>query len=118
MRVTACGIFMKGSLETMIGIIFLAFMALLGTSYITASLTTQKAQNYHAGVVAELEASDFASDVITSCETKAVDNGYNSLTITVNGSGQGRYAKVVLDYDYSIPLLNRIIDHEIVGYAR
>lgn len=110
---------MKGSIETMLGIILLAFMALLGTSYITASLTTQKAQNYHAAVVAELEASDFSTSVVSSCKTKAKDNGYKNLTITVNGnSDTGKYAKVVLDYDYAIPLLNRMIDHEIVGYAR
>lgn len=69
---------MKGSIETMLGIILLAFMALLGTSYITASLTTQKAQNYHAAVVAELEASDFSTSVVSSCKTKAKDNGYKT----------------------------------------
>ena len=41
---------MKGAIETMIGILVLTFMAVLGTSYITASLNTQRAQNYHASV--------------------------------------------------------------------
>ena len=31
---------MKGAIETMIGVVVLAFMALLGTAYITASLNT------------------------------------------------------------------------------
>ena len=72
---------MKGAIETMIGVVVLAFMALLGTAYITASLNTQSAQKYHAAVVTEVEASDFADSVIASCETTARDNGYTNLKL-------------------------------------
>ncbi len=110
---------MKGVIETAVGIIVLAFLAVLGTSYIVVSLNTQRAQNYHAAVVAEVEASDYADDVIADCREKAETNGYNSLAVEKKESLDGKtYAKVVLDYNYSIPVLGMFMEHEIVGYAR
>ena len=111
---------MKSASETMVGVIVLAFMAILGTSYITASLNTQRAQNYHSAVVSEIEASNYANDVIQDCKEKAIENGYNALTIDKKTTLSGNsYAKVTLDYSYSIPILNMIgLEHEIVGYAR
>ena len=38
---------MKGAIETMVGVVLIAFMAVLSTAYISASLNTQKAQAYH-----------------------------------------------------------------------
>lgn len=111
---------MKGAIETMIGILVLTFMAVLGTSYITASLNTQRAQNYHAAVIQELENSDFADSVILEEKTKALENNYNELKIEKKISDRTGefYAKVTLDYNYSIPILNMFMEHEIVGYAR
>lgn len=111
---------MKGAVETMVGIVFMTFMAVLGTGYIIASLNTQSAQHYHAAVIAEIESADLADSVIQSCEEKALENGYKDLTIQkVEGNmGAGAYAKVTLTYDYTIPLLNMLLEHEIVGYAR
>ena len=110
---------MKGAIETAFGIIVMAFMVIVGTSYITASLNTQRAQNYHSAVVAEIEASDFSDDVISELKTKAKNNGYTSLTINKQTSTSGKeYAEVVLDYKYNIPILAMFMDHEIVGYAR
>lgn len=110
---------MKGAVETMIGIIMIAFMAVLSTAYITASLNTQKAQNYHSAVVAEVEAGDYSESVIQSCKEKAVDNGYASLEIEplISTSGE-KYARVALSYDYTLPVLELFLEHEIVGYAR
>lgn len=110
---------MKGAVETMIGMIMIAFMAVLSTAYITASLNTQKAQNYHSAVMAEVEAGDFSDVVIQNCEEKAVENGYTSLRIEpLVSSGSGKYAKITLNYDYTIPILDLFLEHEIVGYAR
>lgn len=111
---------MKGSIETAIGIIMLAFMSVLGASYVTVSLNTQRAQNYHAAVIQELENSDYADSVIASAKEKAKENGYGELKIykkTSSATGEP-YAKVILPYKYSIPVLGIKWDHEIVGYAR
>lgn len=110
---------MKGAVETMVGIVLIAFMAVLSTAYITASLNTQKAQKYYSAVVTEIEASDFTESVMESCKTKAVENGYTDLTIQPVISAAGsKYAKVTLTYDYTIPLLNLFLEHQITGYAR
>lgn len=111
---------MKSAIETMIGIVVLTFMAVLGTSYITASLSTQRAQNYHAAVVQELENSNFAANVIDSEKEKAVENGYDGLDIQLftNSETNTTYAKVTLPYSYGIPILGQSREHEIVGYAR
>lgn len=110
---------MKGAVETMIGIILIAFMAVLSTGYITASLNTQKAQNYHSVVTAEVEASGFSPEVIAKCVENAGKNGYTNLEIEPVTSAEGRsYARIVLTYDYTIPLLNMFLTHQITGYAR
>ena len=111
---------MKGAIETAIGIVILAFMGVLGASYVTVSLNTQRAQNYHAAVVQELENSDYADDVIASAIEKAEENGYGELKIEKKESSSTgeAYAKVTLPYHYSIPILSIDWDHEIVGYAR
>lgn len=103
----------------MSGIILIAFMAVLSTAYITASLNTQRAQNYHSTVVTELEAADFSAEVAGELQTAAVENGYADLNIqNLTGVNGRKYAKVTLVYDYTIPVLNLFLEHRIVGYAR
>lgn len=111
---------MKGAIETAIGIIMLTFMSVLGASYITVSLNTQRAQNYHSTVINELENSDCSDEVIIKIKEKAAENGYESLAIEKKhiASSNETYAKVTLAYDYSIPILGIHWDNEIVGYTK
>lgn len=100
---------MKGAIETMVGVVLIAFMAVLSTAYISASLNTQKAQAYHSTVVTEIEASDYNAEVLEKCKKKALENGYENLDIQVVTSAAGsKYAKVTLAYRYTIPLLNML----------
>ena len=106
---------MKGAIETMVGVVLIAFMAVLSTAYISASLNTQKAQAYHSTVVTEIEASDYNAEVLEKCKKKALEN----LDIQVVTSAAGsKYAKVTLAYRYTIPLLNMLLEHQITGYAK
>lgn len=110
---------MKGAVETMMGIIMIAFMAVLSTAYITASLNSQSAQNYHSAVIAEVEAGDFSENVISGCRENALKNGYADLAInTMTSANNEKYAKVTLTYNYTIPILDLLLKHQIVGYAR
>ena len=110
---------MKGSLETMFGILVIAFMAVLGASYIAVALNTQRAQNFHSAVISEVENSDFSTEVINDLKEKSKENGYQNLTVAVNKGKTGKeYAKVTLTYKYSVPLLSVNKTNEIVGYAR
>ena len=110
---------MKGAVETMVGMILIAFMAVLSAAYITASLNTQSAQNYHSSVIAEIEAGDFSEAVIQSCREKAGANGYENLRVDLmEGEENEKFAKVTLTYAYTMPVLDLLLEHQIVGYAR
>ena len=65
---------MKGAIETMVGVVLIAFMAVLSTAYISASLNTQKAQAYHSTVVTEIEASDYNAEVLEKYAFGASDH--------------------------------------------
>lgn len=110
---------MKGAIETMTGVVLIAFMAVLSTAYISASLNTQKAQTYHSTIITEIEASDYSTEIIEKCRKKVLENGYDNLDVQVVTSAAGsKYAKVTLTYRYSIPLLNMLLEHQITGYAK
>ena len=116
---------MKGAIETMVGVVLIAFMAVLSTAYISASLNTQKAQAYHSTVVTEIEASDYNAEVLEKCKKKALENGYENLDIHLDegtnilyGDNAQGNAKVTLAYRYTIPLLNMLLEHQITGYAK
>lgn len=98
------------------GILIIAVMVILSTCYITASMNTRHAQNFHAAAVAEIEASHFSNAVIAEVTEKAEDNGFTSLDVDVLENMD--MAEVTLVYDYTIPFLNVLLNHEIVGYAR
>lgn len=110
---------MKGAVETMIAVVLIAFMAVLSTVYITASLNTQRAQMYHSAVITEIEASDYTPSVIERCRQNALENGYEALEIrTITGASGSKYAKVTLKYRYSVPLFGMDLMHQITGYAK
>ena len=112
---------MKGAIETMVGVVLIAFMAVLSTAYISASLNTQKAQAYHSTVVTEIEASDYNAEVLEKCKKKALENGYENLDIQVVTSAAAITSRVhtkALAYRYTIPLLNMLLEHQITGYAK
>lgn len=113
---------MKSAIETFLSVIMITFMAVLSTCYITSSLNTRRAQNYHASVITEVEASDFSDEVIAGCITNAKENGYvqedGSSSLFINKTGELQTAEVTLKYQYLLPILNVKMEHEIKGYAR
>ena len=110
---------MKSAIETMIGIIVLTLMTVLGASFITASLSDQRAKSYHASVIQELQNSNLSSEVIENVKIKAAENGYENLDIVVyeNAETDSSYATVTLTYKYSIPVLGQTKTHVINGDA-
>ena len=116
---------MKSAIETFMGIIIITLMAVIATCYITASIDTRHAQNYHAGAIAEIEASNHAESVISDCVAKAKENGFtykdgagNEVSgLETNKTAMG-VTEVTLKYHYTIPFLNIFLEHKLVGYAR
>lgn len=113
---------MKGAIEIFAAVVLIAFMAVLSTSYITASIDTRNAQNFHATAISKIEASNFSQQVIDECIEDAKENGFlkedGSSGLTVVKMEELDLAEVTLIYHYTMPLLNSVLEHELVGYAR
>lgn len=111
---------MKGTIEFFVIIIVFALMALSGTAFITATINTSNARDYHASVVNEIEESNFNTDVINGLYTDASGKGYSLEPITVTEiENHRKVAEVVLDYTYDVGILNITGErHSIRGYAR
>ena len=61
----------------------------------------------------------FRASVIESCKEQAIKNGYSSLDVKKIQTIYGYpCALVELDYRYTIPVLDLLLDHHIKGYAR
>lgn len=111
---------MKGAVEYFVGTIILIVAIYLMASYIAASIDTANARDFHAAVVAEIEAGNFSQKIIEKCKGTAEENGYVlSVEAPIELQNHEKMAEVVLTYQYSIALLDIKEDvHEIRGVAR
>lgn len=116
---------MKVAIEALLGCFIIVIMAVFSVSFLTASADIRNAQNFHASVITELEASDFSATVMDACIENANDNGYVKKNVdgTISpgleiGAETNGSRKVTLTYSYSMPFLNEFLDHTIVGYAK
>ena len=107
-------------IKTYLGLFFLLLMGLVGIGVVTAGVQSASARNYHADVISEIECSNFNSGVIDACRQQARDAGYDLNVRTMNYDTEGHVmtAEVILKYNYAIPILNLVTDHEVRGFAR
>lgn len=107
-------------IKTYLGLFFLLVMGLVGIGVVTAGVQSSAARNYHADVISEIENSNFNDSVIGACVQQAQDSGYDLQVKTMDYDTDGhiKTAEVILGYDYAIPVLNLVTDHEIRGFAR
>lgn len=107
-------------IKTYLGLFFLLLMGLVGIGVVTAGVQSASARNYHADVISEIECSNFNAGVIAACRQQAQDAGYNLSVRTMNYDAEGHVmtAEVILEYNYAIPILNLVTDHEVRGFAR
>ena len=102
--------------------IFLVLMCVfLSIGILAATVDVQNARDYHAACVNEIENSNHAASVIETCISEAADNGYTLEVVSYpNYVGNFSYtvSKVILKYQFSIPILNITLEQEILGYAR
>lgn len=107
-------------IKTYLGLFFLLLMGLVGIGVVTAGVQSAAARNYHADVISEIECSNYNAGVIASCRQQAQDAGYDLKvkTMTYDADGHVMTAEVILGYDYAIPILNLVTEHEVRGFAR
>lgn len=105
-------------IKTYLGLFFLLLMGLVGIGVVTAGIQSAAARNYHADVINEIECSNFNDGVIAACKQQAKEAGYKLKIKTMEYDRHVKTAEVILEYDYAIPVLNLVTDHEVRGFAR
>ncbi len=107
-------------IKAYLGIFFLLLVGMVGVGVIAAGIQTNAARSYHADVVSEIECSNFSPSVIDSCIRQADAAGYGLEVeeFVYDASKNQRMAEVVLTFDYAIPILNLVSDHQVRGFAR
>lgn len=107
-------------MKTYLGIFFLLLMGLVGIGVVAAGIEVSAARNYHADVVSEIECSNFNPSVIDACVQQAQDSGYQLevADMVYDAEENERMAEVILTFDYAIPVLDLVSDHEVRGFAR
>lgn len=101
-------------------VFFILVLAILGFSMVSATLDTNAAKDYNNSVIDEIEVTNFNDNVIAACISQAQADGY---TLTVNkvvtdADENKQVAEVVLNYKFSIPMLNISNTHSTRGFAR
>lgn len=133
---------MKEVFESWLGVFFLALLMITGLSIISAGIDARNADAAKTSYIAEIENSNFSSEVIGAVIDDAKASGYD-ITVDLyhsalrSGTSYDRsvtkgirtaagvgdtsnvyMAKVKLDFDYSFSILNVVTPHTIFGYAR
>ena len=85
-----------------------------------AGIEVTAARNYHADVISQVECSNFNAGVISACKNQAGERGYQLevAELVYDGEGNQRMAEIILSFEYSIPVLNLVSEHEVRGFAR
>lgn len=107
-------------MKTYLGIFFLLVTGMVGIGVVTAGIQSVNARNYHADIISEIECSNFNDAVVSSCRQQAEEEGYDLQvkTMAYDLQGHARIAEVILDYEYAIPVMNLVTDHQVRGFAK
>jgi len=109
---------MKTAIETMVDFIMLILMVLISVCFIILHLKEQKARNFHAMAVDEIENSHFSNRIESGLLLEAENQGYD-LTIVDKSINGEPIAEVILKYKNEIPLFRFQDDtRSIRGTAR
>jgi hypothetical protein len=107
-------------IKSYLGIFFLMVTGMVGIGVVTAGIQSANARNYHADVISEIECSNFNESVLAACQQQAQAQGYSLQikTMDYDTMGHVKRAEVILDYEYAIPVLNLVTDHQVRGFAK
>lgn len=107
-------------IKTYLGIFFLLVTGMVGIGVVTAGIQSANARNYHADVISEIECSNFNAAVVAVCQQQAKEAGYELEVKTVDYNPQEhvKMAEIILHYEYAIPMLNLVTDHQVRGFAK
>lgn len=109
---------MKQGVEIFVSCILILFLAATSQFFLASSLQNQQARNYHATVVAKIEASAGSETVIQECIADAEGKGYDIVVEDTLLYENVSYYYVKLTYSYGIPFTSLVRSIDIEGYAR
>lgn len=129
---------MKEIFEAFLGVFFLILLMVTGVSILGAGIDSRNADASKTSYIAEMENSHFSASVLQEVLVNAQAEGYvltvdlyrqdatGARTISkgitagagIPDTSDVYMAKLDLTFNYSFPLLNAVIPHQLVGYAR
>lgn len=114
---------MKNSVGFIVSSLFIIFMIILCVNIINVFSVINKANAYHQTCIAEIQSSNFSSEIISKYTEDTVPFETEIIDRTVKNENDnlertGRIYEVVTTYEISIPVINYEITQTIQGYAR
>lgn len=111
---------MKHIISVFTSLFILVVNIIAVTAMITLSGDVAAAKEYKADVIAEIENSNFNSNVINSCIAQAGQAGYTLqvTNCTYDDLNNVQTAEVILSYSYQIPLFGIVDTKTTRGIAR
>ncbi len=107
-------------MKTYLGIFFLLVTWMDAICEVTAGIQSATARTYPPDVISEIECSNFNDAVVSACCRQAKEAGYDLQvkTMAYDARGHAMIAEVILDYEYAIPVLDLVTDHQVRGFAK
>lgn len=110
---------MKQIFEHMIIVLLIMLSIMIHSTMISGNLTITEARNFHSAAVAEIQASNFDTEVINDEKKTAEDYGWTLDVDTDTAIYDDRTAyKITLTYNFpTLPLIGDSDDKQIIAYA-
>ena len=107
---------MRGLISQFVLSFFLSFLLWIGITYACQNMRYCNAREYYESVLRQIEDSYFDQAVILDCTAKAEQQGYQ---LSVQCYGESKQdARVTLQYEYALPVVQVKKKCVIDGYAR
>ncbi len=105
--------------KSLLSVLLIFLGTLIISAFIIANSDAIKAKNFHTDTVQEIEAGGMSDTVISSCIQTAADNGYTlDVEKYADENGKTVMCKVILKYNYDLPVLNILSTHECRAFCR
>lgn len=107
-------------IKAYMGLFFFLLELTLGVSVTVMGVEEQAAQNFHADVIEEIEASNFSPSVIQACKMQAQNSGYELEvnSIVTDSDNNIQMADVTLKYHHTMNIFEIEEAKEKRGFAR
>lgn len=105
--------------KTGLSIFLMSLAALIMSAVIAADTQAHSARKYADDVTKQIESSNFSDNVIDGCIQTADAVGYAlEVEKITDWAGKTVMCRILLKYDYNIPVLNISTHHECRTFAR